>query len=49
MALALLGANVVVFVLSLLISLILPAAPSTNRRIPISGSRFTTPTRLETA
>jgi NADH-quinone oxidoreductase subunit H len=40
MALALLAASIVMSILTMFISLILPAAPDTNRKIPIRGSRF---------
>jgi NADH-quinone oxidoreductase subunit H len=40
LALALLAVNVAVVVLIMLISTIYPAAPETNRRVPVAGSRF---------
>ena len=43
MAAALLAANVVVTVVIMFISTVLPAAPATNRRIAVLGSRFNPP------
>jgi NADH-quinone oxidoreductase subunit H len=40
MALAMLVANLILLVVSLMVSRLIPAAPATNRRIRIPGSRF---------
>jgi NADH-quinone oxidoreductase subunit H len=39
-SLALLGGNVLVLLLSMAISLVLPAAPATNRKVRVPNSRF---------
>ncbi|HZZ44773.1 MAG TPA: NADH-quinone oxidoreductase subunit NuoH [Tepidisphaeraceae bacterium] len=40
LALTLLGANLLVLVISLIASQLLPAPPPTNRKLPVEGSRF---------
>jgi NADH:ubiquinone oxidoreductase subunit H len=48
-ALVFLAANIAMLILIVFISTLLPAPPATNRRVPISGSRFnTTPLPLTT-
>jgi NADH-quinone oxidoreductase subunit H len=43
MALALLGINVAIVAGAMLLSLVLPAPPQTNRRVRVAGSRFNPP------
>jgi NADH-quinone oxidoreductase subunit H len=47
-ALALLVANLILLVVTLMVSQLVPAAPATNRKIRIPGSRFASPELLKT-